>query len=183
MIFGERIRLRHNERTDLQNYVDWLNDPEVRRPLSVILPLSFAEEEIWFEASLERDPVKRPFAIDVQDEGQWVHIGSCGFHEVDERARHAELGVVIGAKDYWDQGLGADAMRTLMRHGFETLNLRRIFLRVYEFNERATALYQKLGFVEEGRLRQDCFRNGEYWDTILMGMLRSEWQQLNSQEG
>ena len=183
MIYGEEVRLRHNERSDLHNYVEWLNDPEVREPLSIILPMSLAEEEIWFEASLERDPIKRPFAIEVQEEGGWVHIGGCGFHVVDERARHAELGILIGAKSYWGQGLGADAIKALMRHGFETLNLQRIYLRVFDFNDRAKALYKKLGFVEEGRLRQDCFRKGQYWDTILMGMLRSEWRQLNSQEG
>jgi RimJ/RimL family protein N-acetyltransferase len=182
MIYGQRIRLRHIERTDLEKYLEWINDPEVRHALATFLPMSMAEEEIWFEASLERDPLKRPFAIELNENGEWIHIGGCGFHEINERARHAELGIMIGAKEYWGQGLGADVMSTLMEYGFSTLNFRRIYLRVFEFNQRGLGLYKKLGFVEEGRLRQDCFRKGRYWDTILMGMLRSEWQELNPQE-
>ena len=182
MIYGDQVRLRHNERSDLERYALWINDPEVRQGLATLLPMSLAEEEIWFETTLERDPVKQPFAIEVKQDESWVHIGGCGFHEVNERARHAELGILIGRKDLWGQGYGTEAMKVLMKHGFDTLNFRRIYLRVFEFKERAIRLYQGLGFVEEGRLRQDCFRNGRYWDTILMGLLRSEWQGYNPQE-
>jgi RimJ/RimL family protein N-acetyltransferase len=72
-------------------------------------------------------------------------------------------------------------MRLLLRHGFETLNLNRVHLRVYEDNARALAVYRRLGFQEEGRLRQDRFLEGRYWDTLLMGLLRQEW--LDSQKG
>ena len=182
MIFGKRVRLRHVERRDLENYVLWMNDPEIREGLDSTFPMSLAEEEIWFEATLERDPVERPFAIEVQEGDSWVHIGGCGFHKFDAIAHKAEIGLLIGAKAYWRQGLATDAMEALVAHGFDTLNLHRIYLRVYEFNEAAVQLYRKLGFVEEARLRQDCFRRGRYWDTIVMGMLRSEWQGDSQQE-
>jgi RimJ/RimL family protein N-acetyltransferase len=67
-------------------------------------------------------------------------------------------------------------MRLLLRHGFETLNLNRIFLRVYSHNPRAIHVYQKVGFVEEGILRQAHFHNGDYKDVHIMSVLRSEWQ-------
>ena len=63
----------------------------------------------------------------------------------------------------------------MLIHGFETLNLNRIYLYVFETNLRAIHVYEKLGFATEGRLRQAIYRNGRYSDALLMSMLRSEW--------
>lgn len=178
MILGERVRLRAVERDDLPRFVAWLNDPEVRRGLALSLPMSLAEEERWFEETLKQEPAARPLAIDAQEGDAWRHIGSCGFHNLDWRNRKAELGILIGEKSLWGRGYGQAAMRALLRHGFETLNLHRVYLRVYEYNERGLRLYRRLGFVEEGRLRRDHYEEGRYWDTLIMGMLREEWDTL-----
>ena len=63
----------------------------------------------------------------------------------------------------------------LVRHAFETLNLNRVWLHVYEDNPRAVRVYEKVGFKKEGVLRQESFRHGRYWDTITMAVLREEW--------
>ena len=47
----------------------------------------------------------------------------------------------------------------------------------WHYNPRGIRAYEKAGFRVEGRLRQDCFRHGRYWDTIVMGILREEWRQ------
>jgi RimJ/RimL family protein N-acetyltransferase len=70
-------------------------------------------------------------------------------------------------------------MRLLLKHGFETLNLHRIFLRVYETNPRAIRTYEKVGFVHEGRMRQALYRQGQYHDILLMSVLRPEWDSNN----
>jgi len=75
----------------------------------------------------------------------------------------------------WNQGLGAEAMSLLLRHGFETLNLNRILLRVYADNPRAIRSYQKAGFVQEGTLREAVFKRGKFEDVHLMSVLRREW--------
>ncbi|MFP3854839.1 MAG: GNAT family N-acetyltransferase, partial [Anaerolineales bacterium] len=85
--------------------------------------------------TLECDPEERPFAIEVREGDSWVHIGGCGLQKVDRQTRQAKLGLFIGAKAYWRQGLATDAMEALMGHGFNSLNLNRIHLRVYSFNE------------------------------------------------
>jgi len=82
----------------------------------------------------------------------------------------------IGEKAYWSQGHGTDAVRLLLRYGFNELNLNRICLHVYSFNTRAIRCYEKAGFVLEGRLRQDVFHHGEYADALVMSVLRSEWR-------
>jgi len=183
MISGEWTRLRAVTADDLRRFVGWFNDPEVTQGLSRISPLNIEEERRWFEESNQKDVFERPLAIDALHEGKWAHIGSCGFFNHDPVAQQAELGILIGDKRFWDQGLGTEAMRLLLQHGFETLNFRRISLRVLEFNQRARKVYERVGFVHEGRLRQDAFRRGKYWDTLVMGILRSEWKVDPPEEG
>src|SRR3990172_7921081 len=177
MIYGQRIRLRHVEREDLPRFVAWLNDPEVRHGLAMSLPLSQVEEEQWFEKVLKREGDEQPLVIEAKDQDGWTMIGNSGFFNIDWRNRGAELGIVIGDKAYWNKGYGTEAMRLLLHHGFTTLNLHRICLRVYEENMRAIRAYEKAGFVHEGRMRQAEFRDDKYLDVLLMSVLRPEWQE------
>jgi diamine N-acetyltransferase len=177
MIYGERIRLRHVEREDLPKFVDWLNDPEVRHGLAMYLPLSSAEEENWFAELLKRPGDEQPLVIEVRGEAGWAMIGNSGFFRFDWRNRNAELGIMIGDKTYWNQGYGTEAVRLLLRHGFTTLNLHRVFLRVFENNPRAIRAYEKAGFVHEGRMRQAEYHDGQYWDVLLMSVLSPEWRE------
>jgi RimJ/RimL family protein N-acetyltransferase len=174
MIFGKRVRLRHVERQDLPRFVEWLNDPEVRQGLSMYLPISHAEEEKWFEKVLATNRDEQPLAIEVKIVDGWTLIGNCGMFNLDWRNRNAELGIFIGDKAYWDKGYGSEVMRLLLRIGFTTLNLHRIYLRVYDNNPREVRLYEKTGFVHEGRQRQAEFRDGRYLDVLMMSVLRPE---------
>ncbi|PJF44100.1 MAG: N-acetyltransferase, partial [Phototrophicales bacterium] len=101
-----------------------------------------------------------------------------GLHGPDLRNRSSEVGISIGQPSYWDQGYGTDAMRVLLRYGFYEINLHRIELKVYSFNERAIRSYEKLGFQKEVVARQAIFRDGQYHDVIIMGLLRSEWRDV-----
>ncbi len=175
MIYGERIRLRGVEREDLPVFVEWLNDPEVIENLMMVLPLSTADENRWFEKLADRPPEERPLVIEMKAEQGWRMIGNSGFHNLEWKNRSAEIGIVIGDKSIWNRGYGTEAMRLLLRHGFGTLNLNRIYLRVYEPNKRAMRAYEKAGFVLEGRLRQARYKNGQYQDEFIMSVLRSEW--------
>lgn len=180
MIYGDRIRLRAPKRDDMLLFTSWLNDPEVGQYISIILPFSIEEEESWFDAMLKRPKEEHPLVIEARHSEangveKWVPIGNLGFHTVDWRVRSAELGIVIADNSYWDQGYGSEAVRLMLRHGFETLNLQRIFLRVFESNPRAIRSFEKVGFVHEGRMRRAQYANGKYLDILLMSILREEW--------
>jgi diamine N-acetyltransferase len=184
MIFGERIRFRGVEREDLSTFVSWINDPEVQHGIGIYLPYAMADEEEWFEAMRKRSPDEHNFTIEVRPpgerapaagEGNWKMIGSCGFFNLDHRNRSTELGIMIGDKNYWNQGFGTEAVRLLCQHGFNTLNLNRIYLRVLENNPRAVRAYEKAGFTHEGRQRQAEFRDGKYIDMLVMSMLKDEF--------
>jgi len=175
MIEGTLVNLRAPELTDVERDLAWINDREVTQFLNMRYPMSLAAEEAWL-----RDLVSRPmshkhatFAIETKD-GR--HIGNTDLFGVQPENRCATLGIMIGEKEYWSKGYGTDAMRMLLRFGFEEMNLHRIELTVDARNERAQACYRKCGFVEEARLRQHRFTDGEFQDTLWMGILRDEWE-------
>ncbi len=171
MIVGQKTRLRAIEREDIPTFVKWLNDPEVRHYLEMYLPMSKAEEEGWFEAQL-KDDSSRIFAIETEE---GVHIGNISLGDLDWKNRNAFLGIVIGEKEYWEQGYGTDAVIALLDFAFKEMNLHRIYLFTYDFNQRAIRCYEKCGFRHEGRARQAHFQDGRYHDHILMGILREEF--------
>jgi diamine N-acetyltransferase len=175
MIYGDNIRLRAIERQDLPRFVEWLNDPEIIQGLLFYLPMSLAEEEGWFENVLKRPPAERPLVIEIHEGNEWVMIGNCGVHNIDWRCRSSEVGIFIGEKRLWSHGYGTQAMQLLLKHCFETLNLNRVALDVYENNPRAIRSYEKAGFTHEGRKRQAMYKDGRYLDILIMSILRQEW--------
>lgn len=181
MIYGERLRLRAAERSDLPRFVAWLNDPEVIQFLLINLPLSLASEEKWFEAMQSRPAAEQVLVMEIREGDAWRPIGNTSFMGVDSVNRSAELGIFIGEKLLWNQGYGREAVQMMLRHGFETLNLHRISLRVYEHNLRGIRAYEHAGFKHEGRLRQAVYKSGQYYDVLLMSVLRDEWAARSSQ--
>ena len=175
MIVGEKVRLRPIERKDLPRFVKWFGDPQVRRYLGMALPFSLAQEERWFENLQDRLEKRELVALAIET-ADGMHIGSISLFDIDWRDRHAELGISIGDSDYWDQGHGTDAVRSMLRLAFDDLNLHRVFLRVHADNARGIRCYEKAGFRKEGTLREAVFREGGYQDMLVMGILTSEYE-------
>lgn len=175
IIYGKRVRLRSLERSDLEKFVIWINDPEVTAGLTLFLPMSSVDEEKWFEGVMQRPQEEKPLVIDMKDGTDWRLIGNSGFFTFDWVVRSAEVGIMIGDKTVWNQGYGSETMSLLLRHGFQTLNLNRVFLRVYADNKRAIRAHEKAGFVHEGRMRQAAYKHGSYNDVLYMSILREEW--------
>ncbi len=121
-------------------------------------------------------PEERPLTIEVKTPTGWRAIGNIGLSNINWHDRSAEVGIFIGEKQFWNQGYGREAMQLMLRHAFNTLNLNRVSLHVYETNPRGIRSYEHAGFVHEGRLRQGRYQDGKYIDVLLMSVLRSEWQ-------
>lgn len=181
IIYGKRVRLRSAERSDLEKFVEWINDPEVTKGLTLFLPMSSVDEEKWFEGVMQRPQEEKPLVIDMKDGANWRLIGNSSFFDFDWIAHAAEVGIMIGDKTIWNQGYGTEVMTLLLRHGFATLNLNRIYLRVYADNKRAIRTYEKAGFVHEGRMRQAVYKHGIFSDVLFMSVLRAEWDARNKE--
>jgi RimJ/RimL family protein N-acetyltransferase len=177
ILYADRIRLRASEREDIPLFLKWVNDPDVCEYLEQYAVLNRVHEENWFEQVSSGPRTELPLVIEVrQADETWTPIGNLAFLNIHPVNQSAEIGIMIGEKEYWDQGYGTEAMRRMCQYGFEELNLHRIFLRVFEGNERGKNAYQKVGFVYEGTMRQARYHRGRYWDVDIMSIIRSEWQ-------
>lgn len=139
MLSGKLVRLRPIELTDRDRYFEWINDPEVAEFLAARWLYSVAQEQSYVEnATLQTRPPDLKLAIDTIEEPR--HIGSINLHAFDYEDRRATLGIMIGDKSCWSRGLGTDAILTILRYGFEELNLNRVDLTCDERNGRGIAV-------------------------------------------
>jgi RimJ/RimL family protein N-acetyltransferase len=175
---GKLVRLRAYEKSDLDAAMKWINDEEVTDLLGgdmLVYPVSSIAEEKFIEAfGAAADDKHKTFVIETLAEPR--NIGAISFNSINWRNRVAGLGIMIGDKSLWGKGYGTDAMRVMMRLGFDKMNLHRLWLHVFDYNRRAIASYDKCGFKREGVLRQDHFKQGRYHDTIVMGILEHEYR-------
>lgn len=179
-LFGQRIRLRAAEKEDVPTFLRWVNDEDVTENLVLIHPISRGEEEQWYDAMLKKPASEHVLVIEIEDQegqGGFLPIGTCQLHGIDWRNRSAEVGIMIGEKQFWDHGYGTETMRLIVDHGFSTLNLHRIWLRVNAKNLRGIRAYDKAGFQYEGKYRQAEYQHGCYYDIHIMSVLKDEWQQ------
>jgi RimJ/RimL family protein N-acetyltransferase len=176
-LVGERVELRRHARANYRLYGEWYGDPEIWRLTSwAASPLSPSAVERLFE-DRELSTTDDSFAIHLKDEER--PIGVVSLMNISEANDSAELSVIVGHPEDRHHGYGAEAIDTILRYGFEELRLNRVGLSVFEFNEDAISTYEKLGFREEGRLRQALKRDGAFHDAILMSVLGSEWRQTS----
>jgi RimJ/RimL family protein N-acetyltransferase len=134
-------------------------------------------EEKWFDDMLARQGKDAyHFVICMLEDSR--PIGTMGLFGIDYVNGHAGIGISIGEKALWGQGLGTDAMNAIVDFGFGMLRLERLWLEVYDFNKRARRSYDKCGFTLEGVERRAIFKNGRYVDVELMSILRDEWAAL-----
>lgn len=176
MLQGKKVRLRGLELEDVDELMAHWNDWELRRFLNAIVPHSRQEEEDFIRSTWRSRQAGTAFIFGIETIQDKKLIGSMGFSTVDWVNRTADFGIAIWNKQYWDQGLGAEATTLLLKYAFEQLNLNRVELRVFAFNERAKSMYEKVGFKQVGRRRKGIFRDGKYHDEFLMDYLREEWE-------
>lgn len=175
MFTGKLVKLRSYKREDVPAALGYMNDVEVYRNLmpSVPYPFTLEDQERWYSnQSAVKDTYN--FAIETLDEGKY--IGGCGVNSVDWKNSNVVIGIFIGDQGYWSHGYGSDALQLLIRFIFNEMNIHKIKLEVYSFNKRAIRCYEKCGFKQEGILREEIFKNGQYYDKWVMGLLRSEWK-------
>jgi RimJ/RimL family protein N-acetyltransferase len=132
----------------------------------------------WIEEA-NKDPYSYLFGIRLVD-GDTL-IGSMALDGIEWPHGVAWLGIGIGDPEYWGKGYGSEATALALRFGFWEANLYRIQLTVFDYNQRAIASYEKLGFVREGTYRQFLQRDGQRHDMHLYGLLRPEWEARNAQ--
>lgn len=180
---GKLVRLAAAEpEVTAEAFSRWGQNGEYARNLDTDLMRNWSAKKTkeWFEEGQEKNAVSEYFFLVRTLEDDRL-IGFIDL-EVIWWHRNAWVGIGLGEPEFWGKGYGTDAMRLGLRYAFNELNLRRVSLDVFEYNERAQRSYLKAGFVVEGRIREDIHRNGRRWDVIHMGILREEWEKLERKE-
>ncbi len=172
---GDTVRLTALEREDLTTVARWFQNAEFMRLLDARAahPKTEAQLLAWMEEQ-QKSPDAFLLAIRSNHDGELL-----GYIELDGILWPHQTGwltIAIGDPARWGQGYGYEAAQLALRFAFHELNLRRVQLTVFAYNERAIALYEKLGFQREGVFREFLQRDGQRHDMILYGLLRREWE-------
>lgn len=170
---GDRLYLSPMNPNDVEKYVEWISSPIVSDGMgntSNILTESLDKE--FIEKALKNGD--KCFAIILLKNDEL--IGNCSIYRENDNARVAELGIFIGDEKFRNNGYGQEALNLLLDYGFNYLNLNSVYLSVFSFNDVAINCYKKIGFKEAGRLRENYFLNGKYYDVIYMDILKREFK-------
>ena len=122
-------------------------------------------------------PQPMPSAVVFRIEAGGRLIGEVSLKGIRWYNRKAQIGIAL-APEHQGQGYGERALRAIIRYGFMRMNLQRLEAEVIEYNQPAQKLFEKLGFVLEGRLRQAKYCEGKYYDVLCFGLLRAEYSPL-----
>jgi RimJ/RimL family protein N-acetyltransferase len=173
-IRSEKTILRPFEMEDVPLLLKWINDPEVRPYIATVAPQSTETEKRWIERVAEEQIQMKNMGFMIETH-EGVPIGTMGLHSINLKDRHATTGAMI-IPEFRNKGYGVATKMHLLKYAFWDLNLNRVNSRVIDYNSRSLKYSEKCGYVEEGRLRRYIFKNGEYRDEVLLGVLREEWE-------
>lgn len=175
MLVGNFTYLRAVEESDLEILRDWRNIPEFRINFREHRELNLENQKEWFNR-IFRNPNDFMFVI-IDKETNEV-IGACGLLYTNWIIRSSDFSFYIGKDElYIDEKFSMDAANILIRYGFNDLNLNKIWMELYEFDNKKLDFFKnKLKFSTDGKLRKNAFAKGRYWDSFIISLLSSEYQ-------
>jgi len=173
-IEGKKIYLRPVEKHDLtKDYLRWINDVSNDTLTEhAQLPHTLSELEKY---ALGKWSDKSCLWLGIYRQKTNKHVGNIEICGIDWIHGCGEYKILVDKK-YQGKGFGKEASVLLIQHAFEVLNLHRLQLGVHQDNKGARHLYKRLGFVKEGELRENFSRKGKFKNTIIMGLLASEFK-------
>lgn len=168
------FHLRELERKDLSQINRWRNDPELIALLGA--PFRYINLDVdvkWYESYMGNRGKTVRFAI-TEDDSDEI-LGLVSLVSVDYMNQSAEFHIMIGESGNQGRGIGTFAVKSMLRHAFLNMNLQRVELSVLDTNERAKHVYEKCGFVYEGRKRKARYKDGKFVDLLLYSILRTDF--------
>ncbi len=168
-ITGEKTRLRDKKLGDVRADYRWQGDPELSKlDAAPALIMSFALYLLEYSTTLHENHYQRyPLAVETLD---GKHIGNCTCYDIDEKRGEAQIGIMIGDRDYWNQGYGADVINAFVKYIFTHSTLNRLYLKTLDWNGRAQKCFIKCGFTQCGWLKRDGY------NFMLMELYRDKWE-------
>jgi RimJ/RimL family protein N-acetyltransferase len=172
-LLGRTVSLGPVDPSDAPLYARWVNDGRVRPFLNRPFPVTVDDERRRVESLVgATDAVG--FSIRLRQDH--ALIGRTAIRSIHPVNRSAVFTVFIGPPEHWSRGLGKEATALTTVYAMDVLNLHRLELEVFAYNDRALRCYENLGFIREGARRQAKYHDGAYHDAILMAVTQPDWQ-------
>jgi RimJ/RimL family protein N-acetyltransferase len=174
LLKGRVVRLTAIEDEDISTIASWYSDPDFLRYFDKLPAYPKGKQDLlqWIRKARSSSN-SFPFAVrSLESEAM---IGYIELDNVQWWNGAATLGIGIGGEGNRGKGFGKEALSLILEFAFEELNLHRIQLNVFSYNEKAISLYEKAGFKREGVYREFINRGGQRWDMYLYGILKPEW--------
>jgi len=175
-LIGKRISLHGLTEKDLsddQPYFSWLDDLSLDTYTErSYFPNNSRRMRSYFDEACENDSL---ILLGIFDNETSKHIGNITFQEIDWINRRAFIAYMLGDKSFAGRGIVTDAVLMMMYYGFNKLNFGRIHGGVSELHGASIRICEKVGLLEEGRMRGHIVRNGDASDILIVGALREEW--------
>jgi RimJ/RimL family protein N-acetyltransferase len=178
-IQGERIDLLVKNIDHIKVYYKWVNNPIVRKHLSIEVPESLEVmkkewfpdykdyENIWFEIWHKEDQIP---------------IGMVGLFRIKYIYRNAELGIFLGESEYWGRGIGTEAVNLMLEYAFNTLSFHKIAVTINVSNTQSLKMFKNIGFIEEGHLKEVELINGKWTDVKCLGLLKKDREESEKEK-
>jgi len=178
MINGENVYLRLPELSDLEVIYKMANIEENRVFLNLSRPLSKMDEESWIKKGTENANNGSAYSYLIVEKKSDKVVGNCLIDIKSNFAKVAEIGLLLDL-EHQNMGYGPEAIKLLLKYGFNNLNLNLIVIEAFSNNERAIHVYKdKLKFKEEARLRMRHYKNGKYLDSVVLSMNKEEYEEI-----
>jgi len=163
------VHLRALDINDLECILRWHNDIDLYKTLiGSFNYVSRETEEEWLRKKLAYSPYEVNLAICLENNSE--HIGNIYLRNIDWVSRNGELHILIGSPENRSKGYGQEAVRLLIQYAFNEIGLLRLHLLVLADHPAAIHVYEKCGFIIEGRLRKHVFKGGVFKDAFFMGL-------------
>lgn len=166
---GVEVSIRKFEKKDIPKKVEWINNPDNNQYLHYDIPISVEGTERWLDSHAGDNN-----RYDAVIEADGVPVGTIGLLSIDRKNSKAEFYIAMGEPAYKGKGIAKKASQKIIDYGFEFLGLNRIYLFTEVENGNAQKLFERVGFVKEGVMRQDVLSHGKYVDRIAYSILRED---------
>lgn len=173
------IRLEYFTKDDFQQLIDWIPNASFALQWggpAFTYPLTHEQLENYVEDANHENASTSIFKV--LDAASNEIVGHIALENVNRAHENARVGkVLIGPNTRRGKGYGTHMLLAVLQFAFEELQLHKVTLGVFDFNLAAIACYEKVGFQQEGFLRDASKHGNEYWNLIEMGILENEWRQ------
>jgi RimJ/RimL family protein N-acetyltransferase len=168
------VHLRPLAEADVDHILTWVNDPGVVGNLASFSGGAFTrDDELAWVRRVQASPTDVVFSVTAADDGRY--LGQVGLHQIHARSRVGRLACIIASRAEMGRGFGSAAIGAVLDHGFGALGLHKVWLMVFAHNQRGRRTYARIGFAEEGVLREEYFHDGTWHDMVRMSLLAREW--------